>query len=167
LTYSALYSMYTAPVGAKSERMQVAPRMTPCFPPNSNSCATRLSDALTRVDPGFFVGHPIASIHQFQANQSSGKYVPDGGEVGFRYVPVERSRTLNANAAGLAQTLRRKFGGGQVVTKAAKPKSSGIIFFSAAPGGGVSGHITLWTGERSVDGGEYWDWPKIEFWALP
>lgn len=119
-----------------------------------NTCATRLSDAITRVDPSFFRG--VNAGPKWQEPISS------------------HARKLPMNAGGLAGALRSKLGTPvRVHDRAALMSRRGIIFFDTIdiyPG--VSGHISLWDNAHVVDGGEFFPSspdghsPLIYFWEI-
>jgi hypothetical protein len=113
-----------------------------------NTCATRLSDAITRVDPGFFLG--IAAGPRWHEPIRSG------------------GRNLPINAGALAGALRHKLGKPTLVqNRAALFGSRGIIFFDTIRGYSGTGHITLWVMRSVVDGEDYFDWsPRVYFWPL-
>jgi hypothetical protein len=172
MEFAVLRSMYTAKVGEHVrpkpvEQNPETPRMTPGFAADKNSCAVRLSDALTRADPSFFVGQDIPRNHRFVASRSAGKYMESDDAVGQKFVTVEKKRVLAANAAGLARILDAKLANGRDVTSNALPTETGIIFYEFGPGQGASGHITLWEDGRPLDWG---DWAgecvRIRFWPI-
>jgi hypothetical protein len=113
-----------------------------------NTCAVRLSDALTRVDPQFFHG------------------VNAGAEW---HEPIKSDgRNLPMNAGALAIALRHKIGKPiQVLTPSVISGRRGVIFFDTITGYAGTGHISLWDGNGVVDGGNYFPYsPRVYFWQL-
>src|ERR1035441_1454912 len=106
-----------------------------------NTCAVRLSDAITRVDSHFFHGvNSRAEGHE----------------------PIKTgSRNLPMNAGALAVALRHKLGKPVLVlTPSILLGRRGIIFFDTITGYAGTGHISLWDGNTVVDGGNYF--PRSE-----
>ena len=113
-----------------------------------NTCAVRLSDALTRVDQQFFQG--------VSAGAKWHEPIKSGG------------RNLPMNAGALAVALRHKLGKPiQAHTRSALSGKKGIIFFDTITGYAGTGHISLWDGNNVVDGGDYFPYsPRVYFWEL-
>jgi hypothetical protein len=113
-----------------------------------NTCATRLSDAITRVDPNFF--------HGVFAGPKWHEPIKTGG----RYLPM--------NAGALARALRHKLGAPiRVYSPRSLTGRRGIIFFDTISGYGGTGHISLWNADHVVDNEEFFDRsPRVYFWPV-
>lgn len=113
-----------------------------------NTCATRLSDAITRVDADFFQG--VAAGPKWHEPIKTG------------------ARDLPMNAGALAGALRHKLGHPILAhSRATLLGRQGIIFFDTIQGYSGTGHITLWDGRSVVDGGDYFDHsPRVYLWPV-
>ena len=113
-----------------------------------NTCATRLSDAITRVDPNFF--HGVTAGPKW-------------------HEPIERGgRNLPMNARALAGALRYKLGP-PIIAKSRTTLAGrrGVIFYDTITGYAGTGHISLWDGGAVVDGGDYFEYStRVYLWPL-
>jgi hypothetical protein len=116
--------------------------------PKPNTCAIRLSAALHQADNTFFEGIEFPS--------------------GYGWKPIGAGRELATRAASLAKIIGDKWGQGKLVKdKSEIAGKHGIIFFDTITGSKVSGHISLWNGDKVLDAGEYFDRSaRTYFWEL-
>lgn len=135
-------------------------------PDYHDTCAVRLADAITRVQPDFFAG---AKIERWPEKIPTGHYVPSADRtVGLRFEPAPRKRSLPIRAGEIKDYLNSKFGVGRVIKSGSEISGlRGIICFEHIPGYSGTGHISLWDGQAVVDQGEYWGSTRVWFWSLP
>jgi hypothetical protein len=112
---------------------------------SGNSCAVRLSDALTRIKPQFFDGVDIPREHLWKERIPTGRYVPtEDPRVKLKFEQAPAPRILPANAKTLAEALTQVLGPGESIRSIGEVRDKhGIIFFRG-PLGEASGHISLW-----------------------
>ena len=116
--------------------------------PKPNTCAIRLSAALHQADRGFFEGT---------------KFPP-----GYGWKPITAERELATRAASLAKIISNKWGQGILVKEKSEIAGKhGIVFFDTITASKVTGHISLWDGDKVVDAGDYFDKSeRVYFWEL-
>jgi len=116
--------------------------------PKPNTCAIRLSAALYQADKHFFDGI------EFPA--------------GYGWKPIFADRELATRAASLAKIIGNKWGAGKLVKdKSELAGKRGILFFDTITGSKVTGHVSLWDGEKVLDAGDYFDKSaRVHFWEL-
>ena len=112
-----------------------------------NTCAARVSYALYGADNRFF------------------KDVTAKGGTGAEWFG------LPLRASELAIILNKKIRIAERIKSAAEiscpRKRQGIIFFDKIPGYAGTGHISLWTGLKVFDNGDYFGKsPRVYFWVL-
>jgi len=106
-----------------------------------NTCAVRLSFALSGSVDGFFGDVDAQSGVQW--------------------------KDLPTRADDLAIILNGKIGNAKKVSKDDLKEKHGIIFFDTIQGFPGSGHISLWNGQKVVDGGDFFERsPRVYFWLL-
>jgi hypothetical protein len=116
--------------------------------PKPNTCAIRLSAALHQADNKFFEGI------EFPA--------------GYGWKPIGVERELATRAASLAKIIGNKWGPGKLVKEKSEIAGKrGILFFDTITGSKVTGHVSLWDGDKVVDAGDYFDKSaRVHFWEL-
>jgi hypothetical protein len=116
--------------------------------PKPNTCAIRLSAALHHADNTFF------DETTFPA--------------GYGWKPIGVERELATRAASLAKLIAKKWGEGKLVKEKSEIAGKrGIIFFDTITGSKVTGHISLWNGDKVLDAGEYFEKSaRVHFWEL-
>jgi len=109
---------------------------------NPNTCATRLSFALFEVNKAFFKDVKALSGTEWY---------------GLPTVASDLAIVLNKKIRKAWRINKKKDISGK----------KGIIFFDTVPPYDVSGHISLWDGEKVVDNGDYFSKsPRVYFWEL-
>jgi hypothetical protein len=132
-----------------------------------NTCAVRLADALTRVQPTVFAG--TKRVATWPEKHPTGHYVRSGDSaVSLKFEAAPQNRRLPIRAGDLKVLLEEVLGDGAVVTSPSTiAGKKGIICFEHIPGYGGTGHISLWDGGKVVDGVAPWRAKPISFWGLP
>ena len=116
--------------------------------PKPNTCAIRLSVALHKTDPKFF-------------NDTT--FPP-----GYGWKPKDVDRELATRAASLSKIIVQRWGEAKLIAaKAEIAGKRGLLFFDTIRDSKVTGHVSLWDGEKVLDGGDYFTTStRIHFWQL-
>jgi hypothetical protein len=116
--------------------------------PKPNTCAIRLSAALHQADGSFFEGTKFPA--------------------GYGWKPIGVDRELATRAASLAKIIGNRWGPGKLVKQKSEiGKKRGVLFFDTITDSKVTGHVSLWDGEKVVDAGDYFDKSaRVFFWEL-
>ncbi len=116
--------------------------------PKPNTCAIRLSVALHQFDNTFFDGVTFPP--------------------GYGWKPMGVDRELATRAASLAKIIGTKWGPGKLVKgKSEVAGKRGLLFFDTITDSKVTGHVSLWDGEKVLDAGDYFEKSaRVYFWEL-
>ena len=116
--------------------------------PKPNTCAIRLSVALHKSDPKFFDGTTFPP--------------------GYGWKPQDADRELATRAASLAKLISTRWGQGKLLKEKSEIAGKrGVLFFDTITGSKVTGHVSLWDGEKVVDAGDYFEKSaRVHFWEL-
>jgi len=116
--------------------------------PKPNTCAIRLSAALHQADMTFFEGTTFPP--------------------GYGWKPIGVDRELATRAASLAKIISQKWGEGRLVKQKTEIAGKrGLLFFDTITDSKVTGHVSLWDGDKVLDAGDYFEKSaRIHFWEL-
>ena len=116
--------------------------------PKPNTCAIRLSVALHKTDPKFFDGVTFPP--------------------GYGWKPLDTDRELATRAASLSKIIIKNWGEPKIITvKSEIAGKRGLLFFDTIRDSKVTGHVSLWDGDKVVDAGDYFEKStRIHFWEL-
>ncbi len=116
--------------------------------PKPNTCAIRLSAALHKFDPKFFEGIKFPA--------------------GYGWKPKGVEHELATRAASLAKIIGNRWGPGKLVKEKTEIAGKrGILFFDTITDSKVTGHVSLWDGDKVVDAGDYFaKSARVYFWEL-
>ncbi|HEX7861110.1 MAG TPA: T6SS effector amidase Tae4 family protein [Verrucomicrobiae bacterium] len=116
--------------------------------PKPNTCAIRLSVALHKTDPKFFDGVTFPA--------------------GYGWKPIDADRELATRAASLSKIIIKNWGEPKLIKEKSEIAGQrGLLFFDTIRDSKVTGHVSLWDGNKVLDGGDYFEKStRIHFWPL-
>ena len=116
--------------------------------PKPNTCAIRLSAALHKNDPSFFDGTTFPP--------------------GYGWKPLDAHRELATRAASLANIITQRWGEPKLIKqKTDIARKRGVLLFDTIRDSKVTGHVSLWDGDKVLDAGDYFEKSaRIHFWEL-
>ena len=116
--------------------------------PKPNTCAIRLSVALHKTDQKFFDGVTFP--------------------VGYGWKPLDADRELATRAASLSKIITKKWGEPKLIKQKSEIAGKrGLLFFDTIRESKVTGHVSLWDGDKVLDGGDYFEKStRTHFWQL-
>jgi hypothetical protein len=116
--------------------------------PKPNTCAIRLSVALHKTDPKFFDGVTFPP--------------------GYGWKPLDAERELATRAASLAKIITKNWGEPKIIKEKSEVSGKrGLLFFDTIRDSKVTGHVSLWDGDKVLDAGDYFEKSaRIHFWHL-